>query len=128
VAELLRPAATVAYTASGFSALRASRERPSTPILALTPSLTTARQLSLAWGLRPMHFEPHPDDVAGITAHAVACALRSGLARDRDNIIVIAGLPFGCSGSTNLLHVAAVDAAAAGAAPSAQAAPRAMPA
>jgi len=34
VAGLLDPAVTVAYTASGFSALRASRERPTTPILA----------------------------------------------------------------------------------------------
>ncbi|MFC4201194.1 pyruvate kinase [Candidimonas humi] len=128
VAELLRPAATVAYTASGFSALRASRERPSTPILALTPDLKTARQLSLAWGLLPMHFEPQPDSVAGITAHAAACALRSGLARDRDDIIVIAGLPFGRSGSTNLLHVATIDAAAAGAGLGSEAASQPVPA
>src|SRR3546814_15276979 len=54
VASLLDPAATVAYTASGFSALRASRERPTTPILALTPDLSTARRLALAWGIQPI--------------------------------------------------------------------------
>ena len=104
VAALLEPAATVAYTSSGFSALRASRERPATPILALTAHLATARRLALVWGVHPVPFE-EVHDVAEMVEHAGATAVGRGFAAPGDVIVVIAGLPFGRSGGTNLLHV-----------------------
>lgn len=104
VAALLEPAATVAYTSSGFSALRASRERPVAPILALTPHPGTARRLALAWGVHPIPFE-QVADVTEMVAHAASASVTHGFAHAGDNIVVIAGLPFGRSGSTNLLHV-----------------------
>ncbi|MBV6272763.1 pyruvate kinase [Alcaligenaceae bacterium CGII-47] len=108
VAELLNPRATVAYTASGFSALRASRERPDAPILALTPKLSTARRLTLAWGIHPIHFDVQLTDVAEMISQATDAAVQAQRAESGDTVIVIAGLPFGHSGSTNLLHVASV--------------------
>ena len=108
VAGLLEPAATVAYTASGFSALRASRERPSTPILALTSQPETARRLALAWGVRPVHFPEQLHESTEMIDRATAAARQAGLAEPGDMLIVIAGLPFGRSGSTNLLHIAQV--------------------
>jgi len=107
VAELLEPAATVAFTSSGFSALRASRERPMAPILALTPRQTTARRLALAWGVIPVPFD-EVHDVGEMIAHATAAARQAGVAKPGDTVIVVAGLPFGQQGSTNLLHVARV--------------------
>ncbi len=107
VAELLEPAATVAFTSSGFSALRASRERPMAPILALTPRQTTARRLALAWGVIPVPFD-EVHDVGEMIAHATAAARQAGVARPGDTVVVVAGLPFGQQGSTNLLHVARV--------------------
>jgi len=53
VAALLAPAATVTYTSSGFTSLRAARERPAVPILGLTPSITTARRLAMVWACMP---------------------------------------------------------------------------
>ena len=94
----------MAYTASGFSALRASRERPATPILALTAHLATARRLALVWGVHPVPFE-EVHDVAEMVEHAGATAVGRGFAAPGDVIVVIAGLPFGRSGGTNLLHV-----------------------
>ncbi|QDF96304.1 pyruvate kinase [Azoarcus sp. DD4] len=105
--ELLEPAATVAFTASGFSSLRASRERPPAPILALTPRLSTARRLALAWGVHPVPFE-EVGDVGEMVEHAAQAAVANGFAQPGDSVVVIAGLPFGRSGSTNLLHVARV--------------------
>ncbi|MHB1373730.1 MAG: pyruvate kinase [Thauera sp.] len=107
VAGLLEPAATVAYTSSGFSALRASRERPLTPILALTPQATTARRLALVWGVHPVPFE-EVHDVAEMVDHASSAAVTHGFAGPGDVLVVIGGLPFGKSGSTNLLHVARI--------------------
>jgi pyruvate kinase len=50
IAETLKLSAIVTYTASGTTGLRAARERPQVPIIALSPFLETARRLSLVWG------------------------------------------------------------------------------
>ncbi len=107
IASLLEPAATVTYTASGFSSLRAARERPAAPILGLTPDLATARRLALVWGV---HAVTSADvaDVDGMIAGASETAVREGFARPGDDIVVVAGLPFGRAGTTNLLHVARI--------------------
>lgn len=104
VAALLRPAATVTYTASGFSALRAARERPAVPLLSLTPSLATARRLALAWGVHALRVDD-VHDVGEMLQRAGQAAQDEGFAAPGDHIAVVAGLPFGHAGSTNLLHV-----------------------
>ena len=108
VAAFLRPAVTIAYTATGASALRASRERPMTPILALASDPAVARRLTLCWGMRPVHFPDRLRRPHDMIAHARRHARKSGLAGPGDYVVVIAGLPFGQSGSTNLLHIAQV--------------------
>ena len=105
VAELLRPAATVTYTASGFSALRAARERPAVPLLSLTPSPHTARRLAMAWGVHAVQVEDNVHDVDEMLQRAGQTAQSEGFATAGDDIVVVAGLPFGRAGSTNLLHV-----------------------
>ncbi len=107
VAGLLEPAATVAYTSSGFSALRASRERPVAPILALTPQPATARRLALVWGVHAVPSEEGHDN-AEMVEHAARAASTLGFGCAGDAVVVIAGLPFGQRGSTNLLHVARI--------------------
>ena len=49
-AHIVSASATVIYTHSGSSSIRASRERPEAPILSLTPKISTARRLALVWG------------------------------------------------------------------------------
>lgn len=105
VTAFLRPAVTIAYTATGATALRASRERPMAPILALASDLAVARRLVLCWGMRPVHFPDRLRRPHDMIAHARRHARMSGLAQAGDYVVVIAGLPFGQSGSTNLLHI-----------------------
>ena len=107
VTAQLGPAATVAFTSSGFSALRAARERPPVPILGLTPHIGTARRLALVWGVHPLPFE-EIHNVDEMVAHAAEAAVREGFAQPGQQIIIIAGLPFGFSGTTNLLHIAQI--------------------
>ncbi len=121
-ARVLSAPAVVAYTASGFSGLRAAHERPHVPILALTPSRATARQLALAWGVYPVVV---PDVANEEEMAEVACraALDEGAARPGDRIVIAAGVPFGAAGTTNLIRVVEVPRAeAAGAADAADAA------
>ena len=107
VASLLEPAAIAAFTTSGFSALRASRERPVPPILALTLLQSTARRLALAWGVHPVPFESI-QDINEMVSHATGAAVAHRLAAAGDTVLIIAGMPFGEAGSTNLLHVGRV--------------------
>ena len=55
VAATIGAASIVSFTSSGATALRAARERPAVPILALTPNLATARRLALLWGAHCVH-------------------------------------------------------------------------
>jgi pyruvate kinase len=97
-------AAIVCFTLSGSTARRVARERPSVPLLVLTPSAQTARRLGLLWGAHAVRTR----DVANfeeMVGKAKRMALRHGLGKAGDRIVVIAGVPFGTPGSTNVVHV-----------------------
>ncbi|RIX40112.1 MAG: pyruvate kinase [Rhodocyclales bacterium GT-UBC] len=108
VAEVIQPAATITYTESGFTALRAARERPTTPILSLTPHFSSARRLAMVWGIHAIPFG-QVSGIADMVMLATQVARRETFAQPGENVVIVAGLPFGRTGSTNLLHVARVD-------------------
>jgi pyruvate kinase len=108
VAEVIKPAATITYTESGFTALRAARERPTTPILSLTPHFSSARRLAMVWGIHAIPFG-QVSGIADMVMLATQVARRETFAQPGENVVIVAGLPFGRTGSTNLLHVARVD-------------------
>jgi len=108
IVHTLPVAVTVTFTSSGFSSLRAARERPAAPILSLTPHIATARRLSLVWGI---HSVQSPDVKAVHEMVDTACrtALREGFAETGQSLVIMAGMPFGVSGTTNMLRIARVD-------------------
>ena len=107
VAHTINAAVICAFTASGSTALRAARERPEAPILGMTTSVETARRTSLVWGVHAvMSAEVH--SMTETVAKASKTAAAEGFAVSGDQIVVIAGVPFGQSGTTNALRVAQV--------------------
>ena len=107
VAGLLDVAALVAYTSSGSSAQRMSRERPRAPIIGMTPRRATARRLTLVWGVNPVLCHDVMS-VSEMTEVAVETAQKRGFAKSGQTIVVAAGMPFGSAGTTNLLRIAQV--------------------
>jgi len=107
VTQIIGAVATVTYTTSGYTSLRAARERPTAPILSITPALSTARRLALVWGV---HSTVSPDitNVDEMVTAACETALREGMAQPGDQLAIAAGMPFGESGTTNLLRIAEV--------------------
>jgi pyruvate kinase len=97
---------TVAYTRSGFTSMRAARERPAGPILSLTPLIATARQLSPVWGIHSVVVENEVTDEVSMTKLACEAALAGDFGKPGDNIVIVAGIPYGESGTTNLLRIA----------------------
>jgi pyruvate kinase len=104
IARTVSAAATICFTLSGSTARRVVRERPSVPLLVLTPKLVTARRLGLLWGV----YAVRTRDVASfeeMVGKSKRMALRHGVAQAGDRLVLMAGVPFGTPGSTNVLHV-----------------------
>ena len=104
IAATVGARAIICYTMSGSTARRVARERPSVPLMVLTPKLETARRLGLLWGVHAVHTRD-VENFEEMVAKAKRMALRHGVAAAGDRIIVMAGVPFGVPGSTNVLHV-----------------------
>ncbi|MAL78174.1 MAG: pyruvate kinase [Sneathiella sp.] len=105
VARTIGAAAIVTYTTSGSTALRAARERCAVPVLVLTPNIRTARMLALAWGLHCVH-TPDAENFADMVNKACKLAFAEGFARANQRVVIMAGVPFGTPGSTNILRIA----------------------
>lgn len=95
----------VAFTTTGQTALRLSRERPLQPILALTTRLAAARRLALAWGVeaRVIDEVTDPEDLVKVAVNMVTDL---GLAPPGHRVLILAGLPMGSPGAANILRLA----------------------
>ncbi len=104
IADTVPISAITVFTVSGSTARRVARERPATPMLVLTPSIRTARRVALLWGAHAVSTK----DIGSfeeMIAKGKRMALRHGFGVAGSKQIVLAGVPFGTPGSTNLLHV-----------------------
>jgi pyruvate kinase len=107
VAETLNLAAIVCYTGSGSTGLRAARERPRQPIVALTPIAATGRRLAVVWGLHCV-LTSDAENLEEMVEKACRIAYREGFAQPGQRVIISAGVPLGTPGATNMLRVAYV--------------------
>jgi pyruvate kinase len=108
IAEVLECRFAVAYTKTGSTAKRLSRDRPNCPVIAATPHGEVARRLSLHWGVVPVVTE----DISRFNEmlqKAEAVAVAKG-AKDGERIIILAGYPFGRPGKTNTLKISRIGA------------------
>lgn len=96
--------AIVPFTHSGNTARNVSKYHPSIPVFAMTPKPETCRRLALSWGVTPVLIEDLRD-----TDAMIACAektmLEHGLAKSGDVIVIVAGVPLGVKGNTNMIKV-----------------------
>lgn len=107
VSETLDLSAIVTFTSSGSTAVRAARERPSKPIIALSPNLKTTRRLALVWGLHCVR-AVEATNLEDMVDQACAIAFREGFAKPGDRVAITAGVPLGTPGATNMLRIAFV--------------------
>src|ERR1700722_17861352 len=93
----------VAFTASGSTALRMARERPTTPVIGLTQHEETARRMAGVWGVHAVPTTEVPAMGEAVN-RAARVALVGGFASRGEEVVVTAGVPFGQSGTTNALR------------------------
>lgn len=96
--------AIVSYSSSGFTTFLTARERPSLPILSLSPDIKVARQMSLVWGVKSSINKESFKKFSSVEECAVKHVKEAGLAKSGDHIIITAGFPLNVKGRTNMLH------------------------
>ncbi|MCV9966446.1 pyruvate kinase [Pararhizobium sp. BT-229] len=105
IAETLNLSAIVCYTSSGNTGLRAARERPQVPVIALSPVIQTARRLSVVWGLHSV-VTSDATDLDDMVNRACRIVAAEGFGKPGDRVIISAGVPLGTPGATNMLRIA----------------------
>ncbi len=107
IADTLDLAAVMCWTSSGSTGLRIARERPRPPVLALSPNMSTGRRLAVVWGVHCVVTEDaHDQD--DMVDRACRIAFKEGFAKAGQRVIVVAGVPLGTPGATNMLRIAYV--------------------
>jgi pyruvate kinase len=108
ITDTLNIKTVAAWTFSGSTAFRIARERPNSTVIALTPSVNTARRLALVWGVHSIRTKD-ASDIDDMAFRACKFALREGYSSVGDRIIIVAGMPFGTPGATNMVRIAFVN-------------------
>ena len=108
VAETLDFKAICAWTASGSTGLRIARERPLTAILALTPGPRHRRGDCRSSGASTRSSTEDANDIDDMANRACELAKQEGFATSGQRVIIVAGVPFGTPGATNMLRMAFV--------------------
>ncbi len=100
----LKSKVIVASTSSGLTARHVSRLRPSATILSPTPSLETYHAMALVWGVLPVLIDKvnSTDEMVSLSVEKLVAL---GLAKPGDTFVLTAGIPWGVSGTTNMIKV-----------------------
>lgn len=107
LSEVIQPTAIVTTSLTGDTTRRVAKERPGRPILCMTPNPVTQRRMALIWGVIPLLVEPFRtiDEMIDIIVRA---ARDKHLVKHGDRLIIIASVPFGADGQTNLIKIHAI--------------------
>ncbi|MBE6067219.1 MAG: pyruvate kinase [Clostridium lundense] len=100
----LNASAIITATQSGYTARMVSKYRPSCPIIAVTPSVSVARKLSLNFGVFPI-LTNQVESTDELIDASVDISVKSGYVKSGDLVVIAAGIPVSLSGTTNMLKV-----------------------
>jgi len=99
--------AIVVFTSTGSSARLVSRYRPPVGIYAITPHDTTARQLSVNYGVTPI-LAPDVSSTDEMLSLMDRIMVEGGYLKKGELVVFVAGQPVGRPGTTNLMKLHSV--------------------
>ncbi|MFT0762667.1 pyruvate kinase [Actinomyces sp. F1_1611] len=104
IAESLDSRYLVTFTQTGSTAKQMARLRSPIPHLAFTPIVEVRNQLALSWGVQPILAPEaeHTDQMVALVDEVVQDAR---IAYMGDGLVLVAGMPPGVPGSSNLVRV-----------------------
>lgn len=104
IARQIKAPAIISLSRSGLTAKMISKHRPECPILGLTPSQQTWRELALWWGVHPVRLS-EMSDINVAAKEAINTCVSKGLLKEGELVVITAGVPVGRPGSTNVVEV-----------------------
>ena len=107
LAKDLGASAIVVCSRSGATARMVSRFRPQIPIVGLTTDEKAYRKLALSWGVSPAMADEY-SSVDILFYFAKLAALKSGLVKKGETVVITGGSPNGKSGNSSLINVEVV--------------------
>tara|TARA_E500000081_G_scaffold151850_1_gene182902 strand:- start:193 stop:1617 length:1425 start_codon:yes stop_codon:yes gene_type:complete len=108
IAEQLNAKLIVAFTESGSTAARVAAYRPSQPVIAISPDKNAGINLGLRWGVNTIRVNSF-DHIEKMFSYSEKLVQKENLASSGDTIVVVAGLPIGFKGNTNLIRVISIN-------------------
>lgn len=103
----LNAKAIITVTKSGTTARQISKYRPNCPIISATTSQKVRRQNNISWGVIPVMCD-EKSNTDELLEHSVEVALKTGVIKKGDVVVITAGIPLGQSGTTNMLKATVV--------------------
>ena len=104
----LNAKAIITFTTSGHTARMVSKFRPQCPIIATTEDEGVMRRLALVWGVYPIKTS-HVGSTDDVFASSIASAKEKNYLENDDLVVITAGVPYGISGTTNLIKVHTIE-------------------
>ena len=104
LAKDIQAGAIMAITKTGYTARRMSKFHPDIMVIGATPYEKTYHQLSLIWGVCPI-IANYRFDIEDLFSHCARKAIRAGLIKTGDKVVISAGLPVDVPGNTNIIRV-----------------------
>jgi pyruvate kinase len=97
-------AAIITVSISGFTAKQLSCLHPQQPIISCSPNVRVACQSNLLYGVVPLIIGLEENESALFSA-AISRAQMTGLVKKGERVVLVAGVPLGASGNTNMVRV-----------------------
>ncbi|MGL5032643.1 MAG: pyruvate kinase, partial [Microcystaceae cyanobacterium] len=91
--EILELRYIVTFTTSGHTSLLASNQRPSVPVVALTPDENVYHSLNLIWGVVPILIDYQVETFEDLINQAESNLCDRNLVEPGDKILIMAGIP-----------------------------------
>jgi pyruvate kinase len=104
IARQIGASAIVSLTKSGITAQMISKHRPNCPVLGVTPSQSTWRELALWWGVHPVKLS-ELSDIGVAAKEAIDACIAENYIKEGELVVITAGVPLGLPGTTNMVEV-----------------------
>ncbi|VAW41996.1 Pyruvate kinase [hydrothermal vent metagenome] len=104
IASNIKAKVMVCFSSSGATALRVARNRIQTNVIAISPKIKSCQQLSISWGIHPV-LSPDANNTNDMVTISAAIIHKCNAAEIGDRYVITAGVPFGMSGTTNIIRV-----------------------
>jgi pyruvate kinase len=107
LAQRVAAKAIIAFTNSGYTAIRISSHRPKSIIYAFTNNKKLLNHISLAWGIKPIYLDKY-NSLDKAIPKSIEMLREKNLLTAGDCVIHIGSAPLSLHGSTNMLKVSSI--------------------